>query len=189
MERVVNTESTEVADRDLVVRSQGGDEGAFDQLVRRHQQRAFNVAFQLLRDREDATEVAQDAFVRIYRSLDTFRGECEFTTWLHQIVVNLARNKHRWWHRRGRERAVELDDKLPAAQDAPDALAANAEFVRMLVAKMASLPASFREVLVLRNVEDLSYEEIAVVLKCSVGTVKSRMARAREALRECMHNE
>ena len=66
----------------------------------RHQQRAFNVAFQLLRDHEDATEVAQDAFVRIYRGIGDFRGECEFTTWLHQIVVNLARNRYRWFGKR-----------------------------------------------------------------------------------------
>lgn len=191
---------TEVHDRELVARCQQGDETAFDALVRRHQGRAFNVAYQLLRDREDATEVAQDAFVRIYRSMETFRGECEFTTWLHQIVVNLAHNKHRWWRRRGREKMVSLDAplqtedgsmevQLPSTSGGPDADAAQAEFVREVGAKMAALPAQFREVLVLRNVENLSYEEIAVVLKCTIGTVKSRLARAREALRQSMYHE
>ncbi|MCG3148500.1 MAG: ECF RNA polymerase sigma-E factor [Verrucomicrobiae bacterium] len=200
MEGVVQTEPTEVSDRELVARCQQGDEGAFDALVRRHQARAFNVAFQLLRDREDATEVAQDAFVKIYRSINEFRGECEFTTWLHQIVVNLAHNKHRWWQRRGRSKTVsldapvEMDDgrlemQLPAAGGGPDAEATKAELVRTLSAKMAALPGAFREVLVLRNVENLSYQEIAVVLKCSVGTVKSRIARAREALRASMKHE
>src|SRR5882757_3437936 len=112
MDGVVQTEPTEVSDRELVASCQAGDEAAFDALVRRHQQRAFNVAYQLLRDREDATEVAQDAFVRIYRNVKEFRGECEFTTWLHQIVVNLAHNKHRWWLRRGRAQTVSLDATL-----------------------------------------------------------------------------
>jgi RNA polymerase sigma-70 factor (ECF subfamily) len=193
MTGVPSSEPTEVSDRDLVAQAQGGAMPAFDALVRRHQGRAFNVAFQLLRNHEDAAEVAQDAFVRIYRNIGTFRGECEFTTWLHQIVVNLARNKHRWWHRRGREHAVALDDvlanQLPAAESAPDAEADRLEFARRLSAKMAELPAISREVLVLRNVEQMSYEEIAVALECSVGTVKSRIARAREALRELMETE
>jgi RNA polymerase sigma-70 factor (ECF subfamily) len=200
MERVTATEPPEVSDHELVERCRGGDEAAFDSLVLRHQQRAFNVAYQLLRDREDAMEVAQDAFVRIYRSLGGFRGECEFTTWLHQVVVNLAHNKHRWWRRRGRANTVSLDAPLvveggrmevqmAATADAPDAVVVKAEFVQAISARMAALPVLFREVLVLRNVENLSYEEIAVVLKCSVGTVKSRIARAREALRKSMSDE
>src|SRR6267154_2591374 len=113
MERVLKPDAkAEASDRELLERCRAGDETAFDDLVVRHQQRAFNVAFQLLRDPEDATEVAQDAFVRIYRSVGDFRGECEFTTWLHQIVVNLARNKHRWWKRRGRDASVSLDSPV-----------------------------------------------------------------------------
>ncbi|HUO40261.1 MAG TPA: sigma-70 family RNA polymerase sigma factor [Mycobacterium sp.] len=168
--------------------------------MRRHQQRAFNVAFQVLRDREDATEVAQDAFVRIYRSVNDFRGECEFTTWLHQIVVNLARNRHRWWKRRGRQSSVSLDSpvemgdgeapmQIAASGDAPDVETVKAEFVKLLNRRMEELPRKLREVLVLRNVENLSYEQIAVALDCSIGTVKSRIARAREALRESMQDE
>jgi RNA polymerase sigma-70 factor (ECF subfamily) len=197
-ERVLNSEA--VSDRELVARLQGGDAKAFDELVTRHQQRALNVAFQLLRDHEDAMEVAQDAFVRIYRSIGEFRGECEFTTWLHQIVVNLARNRYRWWHRRGRQAMVSIDDPVETADgrveiqveargNAPDVEAANAEFVQTLSEKMGELPPKFREVLVLRNIENMSYEEISAALKCSVGTVKSRIARAREALREAMAGE
>ena len=191
MTSVVTTEPTTVSDRKLVARCQAGNAAAFDELVRRHQGRAFNVAWQLLRNREDATEVAQDAFVRIYRKLANFRGECEFTTWLHQIVVNLAHNKHRWWRRRGRQEADTLDDdrQIAAPTVPPDAVAAQRELARMLSARIAALPVPYREVLVLRNMEDLSYEEIAVVLKCEVGTVKSRIARAREALRESMTDE
>src|ERR1035441_9957444 len=144
MERVLNPEGkAEASDQVLLERCRAGDETAFDDLVLRHQQRAFNVAFQVLRDREDATEVAQDAFVRIYRSVDNFRGECEFTTWLHQIVVNLARNKHRWWKRRGRQSSVSLDGTVETADgevpvqvadntDAPDVQAVRTEFVEIL---------------------------------------------------------
>jgi len=188
------------SDRELLGRCRGGDETAFDELVLRHQQRALNVAFQVLRDREDAMEVAQDAFVRVYRSVSNFRGECEFTTWLHQIVMNLARNKHRWWKRRGRHASVSLDTPVELADgeapmqmadhgDAPDVETVKAEFVNLLSRKMGELPQKLREVLVLRNVEGLSYEQIAAVLDCSIGTVKSRIARGREALRESMREE
>ncbi len=116
MDRVLNPEDkAEASDRELVERWRAGNETAFDDLVLRHQQRALNIAFQVLRNYEDATEVAQDAFVRIYRSMDNFRGECEFTTWLHQIVLNLSRNKHRWWKRRGRQASVSLDTPVETA--------------------------------------------------------------------------
>ena len=187
-------------DRELVARLQDGAEDAFDELVRRHQQRALNVAFQILRDHEDAVEVAQDAFVSVYRHIGTFRGDAEFTTWLHQIVINLARNKHRWWKRRGRQAAVSLDAPVathdgelrrdpPSPTDPPDAAVVKAEFVQQIGAAMERLPRKFREVLVLRNVEEMSYEEISTVLGCSVGTVKSRIARAREALKERMQHD
>src|SRR5664280_1334152 len=186
MQRVLNSDAeTTTSDQELLKRFRTGDEAAFDELVLRHQQRAFNVAYQLLRDHEDATEVAQDAFVRAYRSLDSFHGECEFTTWLHRIVVNLAHNKYRWWKRRGKHANVSLDSRLEtvddqmsrqvaAETDAPDTQAVKAEFIELLSRKMNELPDKFREVIVLRNVENLSYEEIAVALHCSVGTVKSR---------------
>lgn len=197
MERVENSEATDDA---LVARCRNGDEAAFDELVLRHRARAINVAFQVVRDYEDATEVAQDAFVNVYEHLDSFRGDCAFTTWLHQIVLNLARNRHRWWKRRGRQAMVSLDATIEtpdgdaprqfaAAGDAPDTAAVKAEFVTAIAREMAALPLAFREVLMLRNVDNLSYEEIAGRLDVSVGTVKSRIARAREALRERMKDE
>jgi RNA polymerase sigma-70 factor (ECF subfamily) len=204
MHRVIDTGSDapagDVSDQELVARCQAGEQGAFDTLVLRHQQRALNVAYQLLRNHEDAMEVAQDAFVRAYRSIHEFRGDAAFTTWLHQIVVNLARNKHRWWTRRGRAITASLDQPLEtsdgpvepqiaSAAPGPDDLALRREFLGRLDVCMGRLPRKFREVLVLRNVEELSYEEIAVVLRCSVGTVKSRIARARESLRQSMSGD
>ena len=187
----VTTKLNEASDRDLIERCQAGHDSAFEDLVRRHQGRAVNVAWQLLGNWEDALEVAQDAFVRVYRTLDGFRGDCEFTTWLYRIVVNLAHNKHRWWRRRGRAQTETLDgDRQFAAPTVPpDAAAVQNEFSRRLSEKIAALPVSFRDILVLRNVEGLSYEEIAAVLECSLGTVKSRIARAREALRVIMNYE
>jgi len=192
MERVEQTET--VSDQALVARCQAGEEGAFDELVLRYQQRALNVAFQVLRNHEDASEVAQDAFVNVYRHISEFRGDSEFRTWLHQIVLNLARNKHRWWKRRGKATTVSMDQPLATAEgelmrefeapgDAPDRALVRREYVLEISAVMDQLPRKFREVLVLRNIEELSYEEIAEVLDCSIGTVKSRIARAREALR------
>jgi RNA polymerase sigma-70 factor (ECF subfamily) len=201
MKRVINSEpAAEIADRELVARCQAGDETAFDTLVLRHRERAFNIAYPLLLDREDATEVAQDAFVKAYRNIGRFRGDCEFTTWLYQIVVNLARNRRRWWMRRGKATTVSMDyavetrdgeltREVPAATDPPDVEAARSEFVKALDERITGLPTPYREILFLRNVENMSYQEIAVLLHCSVGTVKSRMARAREALREVMTGE
>jgi len=190
MERVVTSETT---DAELVAWCQAGEETAFDELVLRHHARAFHIAYPVVLNHEDATEVAQDAFVRIYLGLDGFRGECEFTTWLHQIVVNLARNKHRWWKRRGRHVTVSLDEPaeapVTATTDGPDVEAARAEFALRLSVAMAALPTTFCEVLRLRNVEGMSYEQIAVVMDCSVGTVKSRIARAREQLRKVMSED
>jgi RNA polymerase sigma-70 factor (ECF subfamily) len=199
MTRVSPTDEAE-SDNELVARCQTGDERAFAELVQRHQPRAFNVAFQLLRNHEDAVEVTQDAFVRVYRNLPGFRGDCAFTTWLHQIVVNLAHNKHRWWFRRGRGLTDSLDERLATDDGAidrqvasggatPDAEAAQAEFLTRLDRAMGLLSPKYRTALVLRNVENLSYEEIAVVLRCSVGAVKSRILRAREALREELRNK
>jgi RNA polymerase sigma-70 factor (ECF subfamily) len=183
--------TAEATDAELLERCRRGEESAFDALVVRHHQRALNVAFQLLRNHEDATEVAQDAFVRIYRSLDEFRGECEFTTWLHHVVVNLARNKYRWWKRRGRQQTLPLEDapQLAGATDSPDTEAVQAEFLQRLMAKMGELPGQFREVLVLRNIENMSYEQMAIALQCPVGTIKSRITRAREALRKSLADE
>jgi RNA polymerase sigma-70 factor (ECF subfamily) len=159
MERVSNTEEkAEASDRELLERCRAGDETAFDDLVLRHQQRAFNIAFQVVQDYEDATEVAQDAFVKIYRNVDNFRWECEFTTWLHQIVVNLARNKYRWWKRRGKQASVSMDSPITTADgemslqiadsaDAPDVQTVKAEFLELLSQRVKSRIARAREML------------------------------------------
>ena len=150
---------------------------------------------QLLRNHQDAEEVTQDAFIRAHRGLANFRGDAAFSTWLYQIATNLARNRYWYWWRRKRDRSVSLDapvgedndmtlaDVIPAEVDSPDEVTVNEEFVNRISKGMDKLSAGHREILVLRNVKNLSYEEISAILGISVGTVKSRIARARESLR------
>jgi len=181
-------------DRRLVERFKAGDEAAFDALVDKHSQRAYQIAYGVLGNREDAEEVAQDAFIRMHRALPSFRGDAEFTTWMYRIVTNLARNKYRWNRSRmaafhdSIDAPVEGDDgegrkiDLPDPHNTPEEEAVYAELDEALQSELGKLPEAQRQVLVMRNVQDMSYEDIAAALKCRIGTVKSRLARAREEL-------
>ena len=184
-------------DRALVSRYQAGDKTAFDELVGRHSGHAYQVAYGVLGNREDAEEVASDTFIRIQRALPQFRGESEFTTWMYRIALNLARNKYRWNKVRGSQVNVSYNAPLPVNDngdderhfDAPDAslppdqAATLRELEHNLMAELQRLPEVYREALVMRNIQGMSYEEIAEVLDLKLGTVKSRIARAREELR------
>ena len=172
----------------LVERAKGGNQEAFGALVRRHQDRAFAVAYRLVRQREDALDIAQEAFVRAYQSLAGFKGEARFSTWLHRIVVNLALDHLR---RQPHHQAGEYKDALAleeAAQQvvAPTAnpeQAAEAIEMRGLIQRgLAALPAEQRTALVLREIEGLSYKEIARAMRCSIGTVMSRLHYARRKM-------
>lgn len=187
-------------DAELVVRSRAGDDGAFAMLVERYQNRAFRTAFGMLEDREDCLEVVQDAFVRAYRSIGGFRGEAEFSTWLHRIVVNLAKNRLRYRRRRRDDWKVSLDAdpddltqvSVPEFADLADdpamTAAARDDHGRVREA-LRGLPENLREALCLRDIEGLSYAEIGVLLHCEIGTVKSRIFRAREALRTILFRD
>lgn len=181
-------------DGQLVRRCQRGDGAAFEALVLRHQQQAFAVALRMLGDYTEAKEVAQDAFVSAYRAIGNFRQQAKFSTWLLTIVTNLCRNRRRWWARRKRFVVASLDDPLQSDEGSmaeqvadpspgPSAQALNAELRQHLIEALGLLDASSRAVVVLRDVEGLSYEEIAHILRCQVGTVKSRLNRARLRLR------
>jgi RNA polymerase sigma-70 factor (ECF subfamily) len=153
---------------------------------------------QLLRNQQDAEEVTQDAFIRAHRGLANFRGESAFSTWLYQIATNLARNRYWYWWRRKRDKTVSFDQPVSESNDlplsevfaaetiSPDDETVNQEFVDRIAHGMGKLGAKHREILILRNVKNLSYEEIASILGISIGTVKSRIARARESLRAKM---
>ncbi len=179
-------------DRNLVERTRQGDRESFGTLVRRHQDRAFNLAYQIVRNREDALDISQEAFARAFTSLPTFKGEASFTTWLHRIVVNLAIDSLR---RRQRGEVATFDDTRSAAeeQDAgpftpqDPAMALEAKQVRDLLARgIAKLPPAQRAVLVLREIEGLSYEEISRAVGCTLGTVMSRLFYARRKLQQVL---
>jgi len=180
------------ADRALVERAARGDREAFGLLVRRHQDRVFNVAYQVVRNREDALDVAQDAFVKAFASLPSFKGEASFSTWTHRIVVNLAIDCLR---RRRRAGPTEYDDRKAASEEGAARLAApddpqsalETRQIRSILARgIEALPPLHRAVLILREVEGLSYEEIARAVGCSLGTVMSRLFHARRKLQKVM---
>jgi RNA polymerase sigma-70 factor (ECF subfamily) len=188
-------------DRLLVDRFRQGDQSAFEQMVSRYWGRIYAMLHQLLRNPEDAEEVTQDTFIRAHRGLVNFRGESAFSTWLYQIATNLARNRYWYWWRRRRDKTVSFDqpiggdnettlaEVIPAELETPEDATITQEFVNRIAECMGKLSPKHREILVLRNVKNLSYEEIAEILHISVGTVKSRIARARESLRAKMGDE
>jgi RNA polymerase sigma-70 factor (ECF subfamily) len=195
----MSMKAQEVAlDRLLVERFKNGDETAFSEMMDRYWGRIYGLVNQMLRNQQDAEEVTQDAFVRAHRGLANFRGDSAFSTWLYQIATNLARNRYWYWFRRKRDKTISFDQPIgdedggtlaeifPAEIESPDDIAVTQEFTDRIAVSMARLNEKHREILVLRNVQDHSYEEIAQILNISVGTVKSRIARAREALRKEM---
>ena len=175
----------------LIERCVAGDESACAALVAAHQRTVFNLAFHLLGDRDEALDVSQEVFLRVFRTLSRFRGQSALRTWIYRIVVNQVRNRQRWWRRRRRADLVSLDDHLKRCGELeatreilPDRLLASKETARRIWAAMERLPFDQRTALVLREIDGLRYEEIAFTLDVAVGTVKSRLTRARQALRE-----
>jgi RNA polymerase sigma-70 factor (ECF subfamily) len=174
----------------LIARCTIGDEAACAELVAAHQRMVYGLAFNILGNRDDALDLSQDVFLRVFRTLSSFRGQSALRTWIYRIVVNQARNRQRWWRRRHRAEQVSLDDylrnfgDLEARQDIlPDRLLASKETAAKIWQAMDRLPFEQRTALILREVDGLRYDEIAYSLDVAVGTVKSRLTRARQALR------
>jgi len=184
-------------DAGLVTRSQQGDLGAFEQLVTKHQKRMLNIAYRLIGDYDEACEVVQDAFVSAHRNVKTFRGDSKFTTWLTAITVNLSKNRLKQLKSRRGHEAYSLDDPVetndgemtidPPSKDPSVLDRLEKRDVQSRVQDcIKALEPDFREVLVLRDLQDLSYEEIGNLLKLHGGTVKSRLFRAREMVKDCL---
>ncbi len=182
-------------DATLVARFNAGDESAFLEIMTRYREKIFGTALALLRNRSDAEEITQDTFIRAHRGLARFRGDSSLATWLNRIAVNLSRNRYWYFFRRRRHATLSLDCPLGAesdatftdlvASDAPDPAraATSDEFSTLIAACMEKLAPRHREILTLRNLLHRSYDEISATLGINVGTVKSRIARARENLR------
>lgn len=172
-------------------RLQERDEKAFDELVRRHQGRVFGIAYRLLDNRAEAEDVSQEIFVRVFGAIGSFRGESSLSTWIYRIAVNQCRTRRTHLIRRRVDRTRQYEEVAegpapPRASAAtrPDVIAEGNEMEAAVRRALADLDDEWREILVLRDVEGLDYEEIAQILGHPMGTVKSRLHRARLALQQ-----
>ena len=179
-------------DWQLVERVQRGDKRAFDLLVAKYQRKLFRLLSRLIRDPAEIEDVAQEAFIKAYRALPNFRGESAFYTWLYRIAINTAKN---YLVAQGRRAPTQTETEIEDAENFEDGEALRTEDTpdRMLLSKQVAeavnraierLPEDLRTAIVLRELEGLSYEEIAVSMNCPIGTVRSRIFRAREAVAE-----
>jgi RNA polymerase sigma-70 factor (ECF subfamily) len=177
-------------DQILVSRAQSGDKRSFERLVERYQPRLSRLLSRLIRDPAELQDVTQEAFIRAYRALAGFRGDSAFYTWLYRIGINTARNHLASAGRRipsMADRPVTDDETgedtgVPQDLETPESTLLSREMVETVNAAMESLPRELRSAIQLRELEGLSYEEIAGVMNCPVGTVRSRIFRAREAI-------
>ncbi len=181
--------SNQSSDKKLVKRVQRGDKGAFDLLVLKYQHKIVNLVMRYVRDPELALDITQEAFIKAYRALPRFRGDSAFYTWMYRIAVNTAKN-HLAAQRR-RPMNVELDLQDPEQYDlhaklketdTPEAITLGNELKDTVERAIAALPEDLRTAIILRELEGMSYEEIAQTMECPVGTVRSRIFRARDAI-------
>lgn len=182
--------SEQETDQELVRRVQKGDKRAFDLLVIKYQHKIAKLISRYIRDPDEVQDVAQEAFIKAYRALANFRGESAFYTWLYRIAINTSKNHLMAQGRRPPGSDVEIEDALITEEgaealsdmDTPEGLALTDEIERVILATIEALPEELRTAITLRELEGLSYEEIAEAMSCPVGTVRSRIFRAREAI-------
>jgi RNA polymerase sigma-70 factor (ECF subfamily) len=177
------------SDQQLVERVQAGDKAAFDLLVRKYQHRVLKLVSRFVSDAAEAEDVAQEAFLKAYRALASFRGDSAFYTWLYRIAINTAKNALVSNRRRPVDFDLDLQDPEQYDRharlkegDTPEGVLLTEEIRSVVERAMEQLPEDLRTAIVLRELEGLSYEEIAEAMDCPVGTVRSRIFRAREAI-------
>lgn len=179
-------------DQQLVERVQRGDKAAFDLLVAKYQRKIFRLLSRLIRDSAEIEDVAQEAFVKAYRALPNFRGDSAFYTWLYRIAINTAKN---YLVSQGRRAPTSTETEIEDAEtfddgdhlrdlNTPDSMLLTKEVAGAVNRAIDQLPEDLRTAIVLRELEGLSYEEIAESMQCPIGTVRSRIFRAREAIAE-----
>jgi RNA polymerase sigma-70 factor (ECF subfamily) len=182
--------SEQETDQELVRRVQKGDKRAFDLLVIKYQHKIAKLISRYIRDPDEVQDVAQEAFIKAYRALANFRGESAFYTWLYRIAINTSKNHLMAQGRRPPGSDIEIEDALITEEgaealsdvDTPEGLALTDEIEQVILAAIEALPEELRTAITLRELEGLSYEEIAEAMSCPVGTVRSRIFRAREAI-------
>lgn len=184
------------SETDLLEQLKNGEAAAFDILITRFSGDIYALLFRLTQNAEEARDLTQETFLRVVQSVKKFRGEASLKTWLFRIAINQARNRRRWWTARGQQQTISLDagrsndspslhDTLTdASRASPEDEVLQREQLTQLHKALQELTLNFREAVILRDIEGLSYEEIAETLQTGLGTVKSRIARGREELRK-----
>ena len=184
----------------LIARLRAGEMDAFDELVEEFQPLVYALSYRVLNDAEDARDATQETFLKVYRHFANFRGEASLKTWVCRVAINQARSSERWWRRRFRKETCSFDAPLRLTEDegptlsemlassgaSPEADTLSHERTRQLERALTHLKKDFRVAVILRDLEGLSYEDIAYVTKTNTGTVKSRIARGREMLRDLL---
>ncbi|MEQ1949027.1 MAG: sigma-70 family RNA polymerase sigma factor [Bryobacteraceae bacterium] len=179
----------------LIERLRACDEAAYELLISRFERPVYNLVYRLMDDASETADVVQEVFLKVFRNVGSFRQESSLKTWIYRIAVNEARNHRRWFGRHCKQEVgleAERDDSYSVAEHLTDPgpspfdVAADLETQALLVAALADVKPAFRAALVLREIEGLSYEEIAQILDVSLGTVKSKILRGREALKESL---
>ena len=178
-------------DKELVLRVQQGDKSAYDLLVIKYQHRIIQLVNRYVKDPSEAQDVAQESFIKAYRALGNFRGDSAFYTWLYRIAINTAKNYLVSRSRRYSDYQIDVQDAEQVenapqlkAMDTPENLLLNDEIVKVIKAAIEKLPEEMKVAIMLREFEGMSYEDIAQTMECPVGTVRSRIFRAREAIDE-----
>jgi len=170
-------------DQELIHRSQAGDTEAFGELVAKYRTRIFTMLYGMVRNEDDALDLAQEGYLKAWQSINQFAGRSSFYTWLYSLTVNLAIDSLR---RKGRYEEVELHDTIPSSLPTPDVSYHRAEISEHLNAALAKLSPEHRAVIVLKEMEDLQYQEIAEILNISIGTVMSRLFYGRKKLQSIL---
>ena len=188
-----SVEECPTAEVKFIERLKNGETAAFDTLIRERSGEIYGLLYRLTENAEEARDLTQETFLRAFQNIAHFRGEADLRTWIYRIAINQARNRWRWWRRRKRDVTVSLDGderngsllgSLRAGRTSnPEQTVLAHERENVLTSALRSLGSSYRETVILRDIEGFSYEEIANMLGISVGTVKSRLARGRQELR------
>lgn len=194
-EMVLPEDSGAVTREPALERVDSGGNPGFDELFDRYRSMVFTLAYRILGDREEALDIAQDVFLTVYTKLESFRGDSSVKTWIYSIAVRRASNRFRWWNRLRRRGTVSLEEHLSrkpgpdysthlkSAVQSPEEALVSLEERQQMERRLEALPSEQRIAVVLRDIEGLTYEEIAESMQISLGTVKSRIARGREMLK------